>query len=110
MQKGQPYYMGNRALREASFRSPVDTPLGARFRAAGLITLRKTNLPEFGMQSTKSSLIRHSPDDRPLRRLFANDSHCSALQATSSRSLPPPSGTATPEWHTSGKAGMGILF
>jgi amidase len=29
MQKGQPYYMGNRALREASFRSPVDTPLGA---------------------------------------------------------------------------------
>jgi amidase len=25
MQKGQPYYMGNRALREAGFRSPVDT-------------------------------------------------------------------------------------
>jgi hypothetical protein len=31
MQKGQPYYMGNRALRDAGFRSPVDTPLGARF-------------------------------------------------------------------------------
>jgi amidase len=29
MQKGQPYYMGNRALRDAGFRSPVDTPLGA---------------------------------------------------------------------------------
>jgi amidase len=29
MQKGQPYYMGNRALREAGFRSPVDTLLGA---------------------------------------------------------------------------------
>jgi amidase len=31
MQKGQPYYVGNRALRDAGFRSPVDTPLGARF-------------------------------------------------------------------------------
>jgi hypothetical protein len=28
MQKGQPYYAGNRALRDAGFRSPVDTPLG----------------------------------------------------------------------------------
>jgi amidase len=56
MQKGQPYYMGNRALRDASFRSPVDTPLGARFRAAGLITVGKTNLPEFGMQSTTQPL------------------------------------------------------
>lgn len=56
MQKGQPYYMGNRALRDAGFRSPVDTPLGARFRAAGFITLGKTNLPEFGMQSTTQPL------------------------------------------------------
>src|SRR5215471_1491617 len=56
MQKGQPYYMGNRALRDADFRSPVDTPLGARFRAAGLITLGKTNLPEFGNQSTTQPL------------------------------------------------------
>jgi len=46
--------MGNRALREASFRSPVDTPLGARFRAAGLITLGKTNLPELGMKTRAS--------------------------------------------------------
>ncbi|MBV8361670.1 MAG: amidase [Deltaproteobacteria bacterium] len=56
MQKGQPYYMGNRALHDADFRSPVDTPLGARFRAAGLITVGKTNLPEFGMQSTTQPL------------------------------------------------------
>src|SRR5438128_12142198 len=33
MQKGQPYYMGNRALRDAGYKSPVDTALGARFRA-----------------------------------------------------------------------------
>ena len=56
MQKGQPYYMGNRALRDADFRSPFDTPLGARFRAAGLITLGKTNLPEFGQQTTTQPL------------------------------------------------------
>ena len=56
MQKGQPYYAGNRALRDAGFRSPVDTPLGARFRTAGFITLGKTNLPEFGMQTTTQPL------------------------------------------------------
>ena len=56
MQKGQPNYLGNRALRDAGFRSPFDTPLGARFRAAGFITLGKTNLPEFGLQSTTQPL------------------------------------------------------
>jgi amidase len=64
MQKGQPYYMGNRALRDAGLRSPVDTPLGARFRAAGFITLGKTNLPEFGLQSTTQPLAfgaTHNP-------------------------------------------------
>ena len=64
MQKGQPYYMGNRALREAGFRSPFDTPLGARFRSAGLITVGKTNLPEFGAQSTTQPLAfgaTHNP-------------------------------------------------
>jgi len=64
MQKGQPYYAGNRALRDAGFRSPADTPLGARFRAAGFITLGKTNLPEFGMQTTTQPLAfgaTHNP-------------------------------------------------
>ena len=64
MQKGQPYYMGNKALRDAGFRSPADTPLGARFRAAGFITLGKTNLPEFGQQTTTQPLAfgaTHNP-------------------------------------------------
>jgi amidase len=56
MQKGQPCYMGNKALRNIGFRSPVDTPLGAKFRAAGFITLGKTNLPEFGLQTTTQPL------------------------------------------------------
>lgn len=64
MQKGQPYYAGNRGLRDADFRSPADTPLGARFRAAGFITLGKTNLPEFGQQTTTQPLAfgaTHNP-------------------------------------------------
>jgi amidase len=55
-QQGQPYYCGNRALRDAGYRSPADTALGARFRAAGLITLGKTNVPEFGPQPTTQPL------------------------------------------------------
>ena len=64
MQKGQPYYMGNRALRDADYISPADSPLGARFRAAGLITLGKTNAPEFGIQITTQPLAfgaTHNP-------------------------------------------------
>jgi amidase len=55
-QQGQPYWCGNGALRAAGYRSPADTALGARFRAAGLITLGKTNLPEFGPQPTTQPL------------------------------------------------------
>ena len=64
MQKGQPYYMGNRALRDTGYRSPDDTPLGARFRAAGFITLGKTNTPELGGQTTTQPLAfgaTHNP-------------------------------------------------
>jgi amidase len=63
-QKGLPYYMGNRALRDAGYRSPADTPLGARFRTAGFVTLGKTNLPEFGAQTTTQPLAfgaTHNP-------------------------------------------------
>jgi len=55
MQKGQPYYMGNRALRDADYRSPSDTILGARFRSAGFITLGKT---------TRRSLARNAQHSR----------------------------------------------
>jgi amidase len=68
-QEGQPYYCGNRALRDAGYRSPADTALGQRFRAAGLITLGKTNVPEFGPQPTTQPLAfgpTHNPWD--LRR------------------------------------------
>lgn len=50
-QVGQPYYAANRALREVDHRADADTPLGARFREIGLLTVGKSSTPEFGLQS-----------------------------------------------------------
>jgi amidase len=55
-QAGQPYWAGNRALRDAGFRAPADTYLGARLRAAGLVTVGKSKTPELGLQSTTQPL------------------------------------------------------
>jgi amidase len=52
---GQPLHMGSRLLKEAGFRSPVDSFLAQRFREAGLITVGKTNTPEFGIVATTES-------------------------------------------------------
>ncbi len=55
-QDGLPYWMGNRALRAIDHRPPGDSVLGARFRAAGLVTLGKSNLPELGSSPTTQPL------------------------------------------------------
>jgi amidase len=84
MQKGQPYYMGNRALRDARYKSPADTPLGARFRAAGFITLGKTNLPECGSQSTTQPLsfgATHNPWDFDRSTSGSSGGSCAAVAA-----------------------------
>ena len=49
---GQPLHMGMRALKDADFRAPVDTYLAERFRAAGFVTIGKTNCPELGILPT----------------------------------------------------------
>jgi amidase len=49
---GQPMHLGMRLLKEAGFRAPVDTYLGARFRDAGFVTIGKTNTPEMGILPT----------------------------------------------------------
>jgi amidase len=49
---GHPFHMGMQALKDADFRLPVDTFVGARFRAAGLVTIGKTNTPELGILPT----------------------------------------------------------
>jgi len=49
---GQPLHMGMSYLKERDFRAPVDTFLAQRFRAAGLVTIGKTNTPELGILPT----------------------------------------------------------
>src|SRR6476646_9729667 len=46
---GQPLHMGMKVLKDVDFRAPVDTYLAERFRAAGFVTIGKTNLPEMGI-------------------------------------------------------------
>jgi amidase len=52
---GQPLHMGMQALKDADFRLPMDTILGARFRDAGFVTIGKTNVPELGILPTTES-------------------------------------------------------
>jgi amidase len=52
---GDPYYEGMRFLRDLGWRATTDTYLAAKFRAAGLICLGKTNLPELALQATTNS-------------------------------------------------------
>jgi amidase len=83
-QEGQPYYLGNRALREAGHRSKADSALGARFRAAGLVTLGKTNTPEFGWASTTQPLAfgaTHNPWDRERSTGGSSGGSCAAVAA-----------------------------
>src|SRR3954454_22861563 len=49
---GQPLHMGMQLLKDADFRSPVDTYLAERFRQAGFITIGKANTPELGTLPT----------------------------------------------------------
>ena len=53
---GQPLHMGMQLLKDADFRSPVDTYLRERFRAAGFVTIGKTNTP-----GARASCRRPSP-------------------------------------------------
>lgn len=49
---GQPLHLGMNYLKERDFRAPIDTYLAERFRAAGLVTIGKTNCPELGILPT----------------------------------------------------------
>ena len=53
---GLPRYLGSGLLRSLDWRAPADTVLGGRFRDAGLVTLGKTTMPEFGCQPTTQPL------------------------------------------------------
>jgi amidase len=50
--EGDPLYNGMRLFRDARFVAPADTYLAQKFRAAGFVTLGKTNTPELGLNGT----------------------------------------------------------
>lgn len=62
----EPITMGMRAFAEAGFRQPHDTYLARRFRDAGLITLGKTNTPEFALKGATEPEV-HGPTHNPWR-------------------------------------------
>jgi amidase len=64
---GVPDTMGSRALRD--HRPATDGPLVARYRAAGLLIVGRTNTPEFGNHSTTEPVLfgpAHNPWDLSL--------------------------------------------
>lgn len=54
--EGEPCYDGMSVLKDADFRLPQDTVLASRFRAAGLVTIGRTNTPELGIMPTTEPL------------------------------------------------------
>lgn len=61
---GQPLHLGMGYLKERDFRAPIDTYLAERFRAAGLVTIGKTNCPELGILPTTEPRA-HGPSRNP---------------------------------------------
>ena len=49
---GEPHHQGVRALRDVGWRASTDSELARTFRAAGLIPLGRTNVPELALMGT----------------------------------------------------------
>ena len=66
-QAGEPFHEGMRFLRDRQWRAAGDTHLATRFRAAGLITVGRTNAPELGIVPTTEP-IAYGPTRNPWDR------------------------------------------
>lgn len=66
-QAGEPFHEGMRFLRDRQWREDSDTHLAARFRAAGLITVGRTNTPELGIVPTTEP-VAYGPTRNPWDR------------------------------------------
>ena len=66
-QAGEPFHEGMRFLRDRQWRAESDTYLAARFRAAGLITVGRTNTPELGIVPTTEP-VAYGPTRNPWDR------------------------------------------
>ena len=62
--KGEPHHFGNQALKDIDYRSPVDSALYRRFRAAGFVAIGRTNAPEMGSTVTTEPLA-YGPSRNP---------------------------------------------
>ncbi len=61
---GDPYHAGSRYLKNIGYRASHDTFLAARYRAAGLLFVGRTNTPEFGLVTTTEPLA-YGPTHNP---------------------------------------------
>lgn len=61
---GEPLHAGTRFLRDHGYVATSDDTLTARFRAAGLVTIGRTNTPELGLVTTTEPLA-HGPSRNP---------------------------------------------
>ena len=66
-QAGEPFHEGMRFLRDRQWREDSDTHLAAKFRAAGLITVGRTNTPELGIVPTTEP-VAYGPTRNPWDR------------------------------------------
>ncbi len=48
----EPMHLGNKALKEINYISPVESDLARRYREAGFIVVGRSNTPEFGLVGT----------------------------------------------------------
>ncbi len=83
-QAGLSTWLGNAVLKEQDHRCEADNELGARFRAAGLITLGKTNVPEMA-SSPNTDPVSCGPTRNPwdLERSAAGSSGGAAAAVAS---------------------------
>ncbi|NNL83999.1 MAG: amidase, partial [Myxococcales bacterium] len=61
---GEPLHGGMRLMKELNFVAPEDSYLAAKFKAAGLVTIAKTNTPEWGLAGTTEPEI-YGPTRNP---------------------------------------------
>ncbi len=61
---GDPFHQGMQVLKDAGYVAPDDTWLAARFRASGLITVGKSNTPEYATSATTEPLA-YGPTRNP---------------------------------------------
>jgi len=61
---GDPIHWGTRFLKEADFRATTTSHLANKFRAAGLVVVGRTNVPELGARSTTEP-VAYAPTRNP---------------------------------------------